>query len=321
MTDPVDVAPATTGGSTRDTELAPVFETTLADYRSRIDGALEQYLRFAGDCPAQLGEAMRYSTMAGGKRLRPLLVLLACEACGGEVEQAVPAGCALELVHTYSLVHDDLPAMDNDDLRRGRPTSHRVYGEANAILAGDALLTLAFEIMARDVRPAKTAAACCADLAAAAGACGMVGGQVVDIVAQSVDRSGVSAEDVLELLESIHRRKTERLLRCALTIGARIAQADAAIRNSLEEYGKRVGLAFQIADDLLDVTGDVGRMGKDAGKDASHGKLTYPALLGVDASQCKAEQLIQDGCAAIAVLGDRAQVLQSLARFVIERDH
>jgi geranylgeranyl diphosphate synthase type II len=272
---------------------------------------MRQYLEEAGGCPPRLRESMAYSLEAGGKRMRPILVLLACEACGGEIEVALPAACAIEMVHTYSLIHDDLPAMDDDDLRRGRPTNHKVFGEALAILAGDGLLTLAFEIVARDVQPPAVAAACCADLASAAGITGMVGGQVLDLEAET------TPIHTAEQLEAIHRCKTGRLLCSALTLGARTAQADAATVELLNKYGKCVGLAFQIADDLLDIRGEQDKMGKGVQKDAQHGKLTYPSLLGEDASRRKARDLIQEACRWIAPLGG----LEALARFVIERDH
>jgi geranylgeranyl diphosphate synthase type II len=257
---------------------------------------------------------MAYSLLAGGKRLRPLLVLLACDACGGEVTDALPAACALEMIHTYSLVHDDLPAMDDDALRRGRPTNHIVFGEALAILAGDGLLTLAFETVARELPP-DVAAGCCAELASAAGWCGMVAGQVADLAAEN---SGV--RDVEEL-EGIHRRKTGCLITCALTLGGRVAGATPAQHAELESYGQSVGLAFQITDDLLDVTGDAEKMGKVAGKDAGLGKLTYPGLLGVDESRRRADSLIQQACAAAATFGERGHRLQALARFIGVRDH
>lgn len=296
-------------------QTASLLEDAWRTHRARIHARLEEYLRLDADCPDPLREAMSYSLLAGGKRLRPVLVLLACEACGGDPEAAMPAACAIEMIHTYSLIHDDLPAMDDDDLRRGRPTNHVVYGEATAILAGDGLLTLAFEIIARDVKPPAVAAACCADLASAAGVCGMVGGQMADMDAEN--SGGV---DVAHL-ERIHRRKTGRLLCGALTMGGRIAGADAKMLAGLEQYGNCVGLAFQITDDLLDVGGDPAKMGKGARKDADHGKLTYPALLGVEGSRRKAEELIQQACRSLAVLGDRGQTLAALARFVLERDH
>ncbi len=296
------------------------LDADLDSLRARIDAGLVRFVRQAesrraGECPPRLQEAMEYSLLAGGKRLRPLLVLLACEACGGEADDAVPAACALEMVHTYSLIHDDLPAMDDDDLRRGRPTSHKVFGEALAILAGDGLLTLAFEVVAGHVHPPEVAAACCADLASAAGVCGMVGGQVADLEAESTPVGSA------EQLESIHRRKTGRLIRSALTMGGRIARAPEAILHALDFYGKCVGLAFQIADDLLDICGDQSRMGKGVRKDAALGKLTYPALLGVEASREKARGLIREACRSIAPLGERGRRLDALAHFVLERDH
>jgi geranylgeranyl diphosphate synthase type II len=258
---------------------------------------------------------MAYSLLAGGKRFRPLLVLLACEACGGETEAALPAACAIEMIHTYSLIHDDLPAMDDDDLRRGRPTNHVVYGEALAILAGDGLLTLAFEIVARDIQPASAAAACCADLARAAGMAGMVGGQVADLEAEGRTIS------TLEELEAIHRRKTGALLSSALTMGARIADASPEMVDRLGQYGRCLGLAFQITDDLLDVRGDQKALGKAVQKDASRGKLTYPVLLGIEASELRARQLIAEACRCLEPLGERRRRLESLAHFVLERDH
>jgi len=292
-----------------------LLEETLQALRARVNARLEDYLQLGTDCPDRLREAMAYSLLAGGKRLRPMLVLMACEACAGETEAALPAACAIEMIHTYSLIHDDLPAMDDDDLRRGRPTNHVQFDEATAILAGDALLTLAFEILARDIQPPETAAACCADLANAAGAVGMVAGQMADLAAEDC---GVPT---LELLESIHRRKTGRLLGVALTLGGRIAGADSATLTALTVYGKNLGLAFQITDDLLDIVGETHKMGKSVRKDAEHGKLTYPALLGEEASRDKARSLIAAAIRSLAGLGARARRLEALAQFVLERDH
>lgn len=291
-----------------------------------IEAGLDRYLHTGEGCPQRLEDAMRYSVEAGGKRLRPVLVLLACEACGGSIDQALPAAVAIEMIHTYSLIHDDLPAMDDDDLRRGRPTSHRQFDEATAILAGDGLLTLAFEVLARDVRPAEVAVSCVADLASAAGVSGMVGGQMADLQAEAEAsgeaRTGAANEaDTLARLEAIHLRKTGRLLRSSLTMGARIAGAASDTIHSVDQFGKCVGLAFQIADDLLDVTGDVARMGKGLRKDAEHGKLTYPGLLGIDESRRRAELLIDEACRSIARLGDRGHRLEAVAHFILERDH
>src|SRR5262245_36163241 len=228
--------------------------------RRRVEDALAGYVpqvdRAAGaDCPARLAAAMRYSVLGGGKRLRPVLCLISTEACGGDPEVAIAAACALELVHTYSLIHDDLPAMDDDDLRRGRPTCHKAFDEATAILAGDGLLTLAFELIAREVEPAAAALDCVRILAEAAGPAGMVGGQMADLLAEqrAADEGGAGS---LAELEAIHRRKTGALLRAPLRMGAAIAGAPEAHREALDRYGRAVGLAFQIVDDLLDVQGD-----------------------------------------------------------------
>jgi geranylgeranyl diphosphate synthase type II len=305
------------------TDFAVLLEAALTGHRARVNSALHQYLAFDDDCPTVLREAIQYSVMAGGKRLRPVLVLMACEACGGDVDRAIPAACAIEMVHTYSLIHDDLPAMDDDKLRRGRPTNHIVFGEAHAILAGDALLALAFEILGRDVDPPEVAAACCVDLASAAGASGMVGGQVADLESESREAgdTNINTAEDLELLQSIHRRKTGQLLLSALTMGARIADADHATLDAVRDYGKCVGLAFQIADDLLDTSGDASKMGKGTQKDSGRGKLTYPGLLGGDESRRRAKELIDEACHSIHRLGERANCLEALAHFVIERDH
>jgi geranylgeranyl diphosphate synthase type II len=283
--------------------------------RDEVNSRLEKYIEQAPGIPPRLQEAMAYSLEAGGKRLRPILVLLSCEACGGPVEAALPAACAIEMVHTYSLIHDDLPAMDNDDLRRGRPTNHVVFGEALAILAGDGLLTLAFEVLARDVSPPEIAAACCADLARAAGMAGMVGGQVADLEAEG------RTVALLDELEGIHRRKTGALLASSLTLGARIARASNEDLHRLASYGRCLGLAFQITDDLLDVCGTTQSLGKTVQKDASRGKLTYPSLLGEEASVLRAQCQIAEACEWIKPFGDRGRRLDALAQFVLERDH
>jgi geranylgeranyl diphosphate synthase type II len=314
------------------TESQKLLDDIWQRYRERVNAELARYVGQVADCPPRLQEAMAYSLLAGGKRLRPVLVMLACEACGGDPERALPAACAIEMIHTYSLIHDDLPAMDDDDLRRGRPTNHVVFGEALAILAGDALLTLAFEVLARDVQPPEVAAACCADLARASGRIGMVGGQVADLEAErgvetvsgvplTANPSPQRGEGSLLQLESIHRRKTGALLMCALTLGGRIAQAEAPTLDVLREYGRCLGLAFQIADDVLDIRGDSQTMGKAVRKDAGLGKLTYPGLLGEEESLRRARQLAADACRWIAPLGERGKRLEALAHFVVERDH
>jgi len=297
------------------------METSTAPPASFAAGAqaliaegLESYTDLPADCPPQLKEAIRYSLLAPGKRLRPMLVLMAAEACGGSLEAALPAACAVEMVHAYSLVHDDLPAMDDDDLRRGRPTTHKAFGEAQAILAGDALLTMAFETVARDVRPARVAADCCLELARAAGPSALVGGQADDL-------EGTSGTADLERLESIHRRKTGAMIQVSIRLGAMIARGSRRQRSALEKYGQRLGLAFQITDDLLDVDGDETKLGKRAGKDAERGKLTFPGLLGVDESRRRAGQLIAEAVAAISPLGPQAEGLEAIARMVLERNH
>lgn len=293
----------------------PTSTVVFAQLRQKVDEALRGYVAFSDDCPALLEQSMSYSIAAGGKRVRPILTLLACDACGGTLDGALPAACAIELIHTYSLIHDDLPAMDDDELRRGLPTNHVKYGEATAILAGDGLLTRAFEIIARDVQPADVAAACCVELANAAGAEGMVGGQQADLEAETTPIR------TIEALEAIHRRKTGRLLSAALLMGGRIAQTSPQNLRSLQIYGDWIGLAFQIADDLLDVVGDAGKMGKGVRKDSDLNKLTYPSLLGLEESRRRAELLVQRACDAVAALGPKACHLQALARYIIERDH
>jgi geranylgeranyl diphosphate synthase, type II len=291
----------------------------VLDARRRVDEALARLLPEAsGDpgsaCPERLAAAMRYSVLGGGKRLRPVLVLLAAEACGADPAVALPAACALEMVHTYSLIHDDLPAMDDDDLRRGRPTCHKAFDEATAVLAGDALLTLAFEVVARHVYPEAAAAACVRTLAEAAGPSGMVGGQVADLEAEGRD------DATLEALEAIHRRKTGALLRASLRIGALVAGAPEATLRALDLYGEGVGLAFQIVDDLLDVQGDEAKLGKRVGKDHGLGKWTYPGLLGIDGSRHRAWQVAEEAAEALAPLGERGARLKALAMDLLERD-
>ena len=273
------------------------------------------------DVPAALLEAMQYSLLAPGKRLRPILVALAADACGGAEAVPWPAACAVEMIHTYSLIHDDLPAMDDDDLRRGLPTCHKKFGEALAILAGDALQALAFEVLA-DGYPAATAAACCQELARAAGAAGMVGGQVDDL---AWERSEVSHEPRLEDLEHLHSRKTGALIRASLKLGvlaghARKGPPTPELLKRFEAYGRCLGLAFQITDDLLDVEGDADHAGKRVGKDAVRGKLTYPGLLGVDESRRRAERLGREAKEHLAPLGDAGRYLVELVGVVVERD-
>ncbi len=293
----------------------------LREARRRVDEALARYLPPAdapasADCPPRLAEAMRYSVLAGGKRLRPALALMAAEACGADPAVALPAACALEMVHTYSLVHDDLPSMDDDDLRRGRPTCHKAFDEATAVLAGDALLTLAFEVLAAHTRPVEAAARCVCELAAASGPAGMVGGQMADLLAEGRP----DAEGDVHALEAIHRRKTGALLRAALRLGALAAVADEPTLEALDIYGQGVGLAFQIVDDLLDVQGDEAKLGKRVNKDSVLGKWTYPGFLGVEGSRERARQVVADAVAALEPLGPRGDRLRALAWDLLERD-
>jgi geranylgeranyl diphosphate synthase type II len=281
-------------------------------HRALIEASLARACEFTSDCPPHLAEAIRYALLAPGKRLRPQLVLLACEACGGAVAAALPAAVSVEMIHAYSLVHDDLPAMDDDDLRRGRPTCHRQFDEATAILTGDALQARAFELLATQIQPPERAAACCAELARAAGPESLVGGQADDLAAEFRSIG-------LERLQSIHRRKTGALFRASLQLGAIVAGASADERSALAGYGDALGHAFQIVDDLLDVSGQEANVGKRLGKDQDHGKVTYPALLGVEESRARAAALIEQAIAALVPFGARAAALRELAEFVGRR--
>jgi geranylgeranyl diphosphate synthase type II len=287
----------------------------MAERTAAVDRALLGYLPPETDHPETLARAMRYSVLAGGKRLRPVLVIAGAEAAGGRMDEVLPAACAVELIHTYSLVHDDLPAMDDDDLRRGRPTSHKVFGEAMAILAGDALLTLAFRLLAEnfgDGRDPARLAAVLADVADAAGHRGMVGGQVADLEAE-----GKPAD--AEVVDFIHRHKTGALIRVSLRVGAVICGAPAATIAALSTAGGALGLAFQIVDDILDVTASPAELGKTPGKDVAQRKATYPGVHGVPASHARASRLVAEAEAALAGLGSRAEPIQALGRFILER--
>ncbi len=285
----------------------------LSERREAVDAALERFLPSVSARPQRLHEAMRYSVFSGGKRLRPILALTAYELTGGEGDAVLAPACATELIHTYSLIHDDLPAMDDDDTRRGRPTCHKAFDEATAILAGDALLPLAFEIVAREERlTPERRLAVVAELAAANGLAGMVGGQVADM-------EGEGTAVTVEAVEFIHLNKTARPLRAAVLVGALAAGAPSDVVAALSTFGERMGLAFQIADDLLDVTGTEEEMGKAVGKDEGRGKLTYPAAVGVSGATARAKELTEEALAALDVFGDRAWALREIARFVVER--
>jgi geranylgeranyl diphosphate synthase type II len=296
-----------------DETCADAFLSYARDARLEVDAALEAYTRLSADCPARLAEAIRYMLLASGKRLRPLLVLMSCEACGCHRNAALPAACAVEMVHTYSLIHDDLPAMDDDDWRRGRASCHVQFDQATAILAGDALLALAFEVLATGMQPPAVAARGCAELARAAGPTQLVGGQMDDLCRASVDRP-------LSWLEAVHRRKTGAMFLVSVRLGGMSAGGTPEQLYALQQYAERLGLAFQITDDLLDVRGEESAVGKRVGKDSRRGKRTFPAMLGVDASAARARQLVEEGCAQLAGFGPRAAPLAALARYVTVRD-
>jgi geranylgeranyl diphosphate synthase type II len=277
-----------------------------------VDAALERFLPAETLRPETLHKAMRYSVFAGGKRLRPVLVIAGAEAVGGTARQVIPTACAMELIHTYSLVHDDLPAMDNDDFRRGAPTNHKVFGEAMAILAGDALLTLAFRLVADNASESNALRDVVLDIADAAGHQGMVAGQVADLEAEG-RRVGA------DVVDYIHAHKTGALIRTSLRIGAMLCGADAAQVRALSVAGADLGLAFQIVDDILDVVASSEELGKTAGKDQIQQKATYPAIHGIEASRARAAFLIRDAEEALRVLGARAEPIRALGRFILER--
>lgn len=286
-----------------------------AERLARVEAALSQWVD--ADAPAGLGHAMRYAVLDGGKRLRPLLVLAAAEAVNGNEEAALRAGCAVELIHAYSLVHDDMPCMDNDVLRRGKPTVHVKFGQAQALLAGDALQALAFELLAPegDIVPPDVQARLCRLLARAAGGCGMAGGQAIDLA--SVGRS-LSEEE----LRRMHRLKTGALLQASVMMGAACGRADAAAGAALADYGWAVGLAFQVVDDILDVTADSATLGKTAGKDAAQDKPTYVSLLGLERSQGYARELMDQAGRALDASGlDDTRALRALAAMVVNREN
>lgn len=291
---------------------AESFSAWCSARMAEVDQALDEFTRFDAGCPPTLAEPIRYSLLAPGKRLRPLLVLMACESCGSDRRRALPAAAAVEMIHTYSLIHDDLPAMDDDDLRRGRPSCHAAFGEAPAILAGDALLALAFEVLTHAEAAPNVVAQCCRELAHAAGPTQLVGGQSADLAAEGV-------EGDLQLLEAIHRRKTGAMFVVSLRLGGLIGGASPEQLAALTTYGETVGLAFQIVDDLLDCEVSSEAMGKRTQKDAEKGKLTFPRLLGVAESRRRAQDLIDQGVAALAPFGGGASRLTELAQFILER--
>ena len=293
----------------------------FADWRSRVEAALDQRLPDPAHAPVRLHAAMRHAVLGGGKRVRPLLVYATGTALGISEEDLDDAAVAVEFIHCYSLVHDDLPSMDDDALRRGRPTVHVAFDEATAILAGDALQALAFEVLAAAPQTAEARIAMLAELAQAAGVAGMCGGQALDIDATGTHGHDQSKDKQLAALERMHALKTGALLRCAVRLGALAAGADADTRATLDRYADALGLAFQIRDDLLDIEGDTATLGKTAGKDLAQQKTTFPALLGVEASRDRLSALFTLMQDSLARLGKPADALSLLARKVVMRDH
>ena len=300
--------------------MSPNLDAPLGTYldtrKKIIDEALLRYMPGEDNYPPVIFKAIRYSLFAGGKRIRPILCLASAEAVGGHAESILPVACALELIHTYSLIHDDLPAMDDDDYRRGRLTSHKVFGENMAILAGDALLTEAFHLMSdrglmEKIAPEKMISVI-HDIAGAAGCFGMIGGQVVDVQSEG------EAVDT-EVLNFIHTRKTGAMIAAAVVAGAVLANAGEVELNALTSYGRHIGLAFQIADDILNVEGDQKLMGKGTGSDTKRGKVTYPALVGMDVSRKKAGELVGSALLAIKSFDQRAEPLRMIAAYIVER--
>jgi len=288
----------------------------LRTRQKEIDRALDRYLPKASTKPATLHKAMRYSLFAGGKRLRPILCLAAAEACCGTIDHALPLACAVECIHTYSLVHDDLPSMDNDDFRRGRPTCHKVFGEGIAVLAGDALLTIAFEIVSTS-KPASRydVSILLRELAVAAGSQRLIAGQVADLEAEgkSVKR---------DQLRFIHENKTAAILKTSVRLGAMSANADARKLSAITQFGERLGLAFQVIDDILDVTQTSEILGKSAGKDVAAKKATYPAVIGLEKSRVEARRLTRRAHDALSVFrGGDAETLHALANYLLEREY
>ena len=281
-----------------------------------VDAELDRYFPVADRLPSELHASMRYSVFAGGKRIRPILLMAACDAVGGDSTKALPAACAIEMIHSYSLIHDDLPAMDDDDLRRGQPTNHKVYGEATAILAGDALLTEAFILLSnRDVWegiPAESCQEVTHLLAKNAGSRGMVGGQVVDMD---------SEDKLIDLptLEYIHTHKTGALILASIEAGAIIGGASAEQRSALRHYGEAAGLAFQVADDILDIVADQSELGKNVGSDQQRGKATYPSLLGLTGARQRARDLHAVALSALDIFDDSAQPLRDISGYIVDR--
>ncbi len=291
-----------------------MLKETLTQGQQLADAALERLLPGPNVFPPKIHQAMRHSVFAGGKRLRPILCMEAARMVAGKLPEGVDElGAAIEMLHTYSLIHDDLPALDNDDLRRGRPTCHVAFGEATAILAGDALQTFAYEVMAKLKCPAEAKVKIIEELAHGTGTVdGMIGGQVMDLEAEHTKPDA-------KTLEYIHRSKTGALITASLVTGCYYAGATAVELQRVREFGRASGLAFQIADDILDMTQTSEQLGKTAGKDVNAEKVTYPSLYGLEASEKKAAELITVGCNALDSFGARAETLKAIARYLVER--
>ena len=291
------------------------LKSYLQSRRKKIDRALDRYLPKENVRPATIHKAMRYSLFAGGKRLRPILTLAAAEACGGKIDNAMPIACAMECIHTYSLVHDDLPSMDNDDFRRGRPTCHKVFGDGIAVLAGDALLTIAFEIVSHAKPTARyDMSILLRELAVAAGSQRLIAGQVADLEAegQKIDMAG---------LRYIHENKTAAILTASIRLGAMSANAIPKRLNAITKFGRALGLAFQVIDDILDVTQTSEKLGKSAGKDVAAQKATYPAIIGLEKSRAEAKHLTKQAHDALSIFGKKADALHALANYLVEREY
>ena len=299
--------------------LAPNLTTYLAETQKRIDAELRRALPASRTRPATLHEAMRYSVFAGGKRLRPILCLAAAEACGGDAatEEALPLAAAVEVLHTYTLIHDDLPCMDDDDFRRGRPTCHKVYGEGIAVLAGDALLTLAFDLVGQaNAWPRYHTSTLIRELADASGSRKLIGGQVLDLEGEGHDTEVTPAQ-----LKFIHESKTAALLTTSIRFGGMAANATPRQLEALTTFGHSLGLAFQVIDDILDVTQSSEQLGKSAGKDEAAGKATYPALFGLGKSRKEAARLTRRSHEALSVFGRKADRLREIADYLLDREY
>lgn len=293
----------------------------LASRRAMVERTLEASLPPASTPPASIHEAMRYAVLGGGKRIRPILAIAAAEACGAPVEPLLVPFSALELIHTYSLVHDDLPALDDDDLRRGRKTTHVVYGEALGILTGDALLTEAFSWMARPLGgvAADRQLRAIAEVARAVDSTGMIGGQVADLVAERAQERTADRDALLSDLQFIHRNKTGKLITASAVLGGLLGGADERMLEALRRYGIALGLAFQIVDDLLDIEESSEALGKTAGKDVAQGKLTWPALLGVEAARTEAARQLEEALGNAGMIARPVNSLGAIARYICER--